>query len=287
MANARETLKRLATRASLQHAYKDHTISAYQLYQFAVNSINGMHICFVELRGHGQEAEVLEDRLSRSRTVPGTQKLHFLIPTSANTDEVKLFSSSAVSRREKVEVGSAPVLSPQATAINGYVTVAYYGECWLGCVVGAHETEHAITIKFIHTCIPASSFVYPEQEYLLDVDLSDVLTSVNETTATGRTYTLSRKEMQEASAALSSKTYVNCKQCDVTVAWIRYSCKLCGSVFDKQVRGSYCFRGLKMATLPLNLNPRTPYHFPTKLIKQYVKCCWQVLCKKKLVALFS
>ena len=128
-----------ATRASLQDAYKDHTISAYQLHQFAVNSINGMHICFVELRGHGHEAEVLQDRLSRSRTVPGTQKLHFLIPTSANTDEVKLFSSSAVSRREKVEVGSAPVLSPQVTAISGYVTMAYEGECWLGCVVGAHE----------------------------------------------------------------------------------------------------------------------------------------------------
>ena len=35
-----------------------------------------------------------------------------------------------------MEVGIAPVLSPQATAIGGYVTVAYDGECWLGCVVG-------------------------------------------------------------------------------------------------------------------------------------------------------
>ena len=50
-----------------------------------------------------------------------------------------------------MEVGSAPLLSPQVTAISGYVTVAYYGEYWLGCVVGAHETEHAITVKFLHT----------------------------------------------------------------------------------------------------------------------------------------
>ena len=47
--------------------------------------------------------------------------------------------------------------------------------------------------------------MYLEQEDLLDVDLSDVLTSVNMTTATGRIYmytdyALSRKEMQEASA---------------------------------------------------------------------------------------
>ena len=106
------------------------------------------------------------------RTVAGTQKLHCFIPVSANTVEVKLFSSSTVSRREKVEVGRTPVLSPRATAIGGYVTVAYDGESWLGCVVGAHETEHAITVKFLHPCIPAPCFVFPEQEDLLDIDLS-------------------------------------------------------------------------------------------------------------------
>ena len=104
-----------------------------------------------------------------------------------------------------MEVGRTSVLSPRAAAIGGYVTVAYDGESWLGCVVGAHETEHAITVKFLHPCIPAPCFVFPEQEDLLDIDLSDVLTCVNATTATGRTYTLSRKEMQEASVALRAR----------------------------------------------------------------------------------
>ena len=70
---------------------------------------------FVELKKHEKEVKVLDDRLSRSRTVSGTQRVHFFIPISANV-EVKLFSSSIVSRRKKVGVGSAPVLSPQATA---------------------------------------------------------------------------------------------------------------------------------------------------------------------------
>ena len=199
------TLKRLATKASLQHAYQDHILTAHELYQFAVNHIKGMRFCFVALGEHEQEAKLLDGRLARSRTVPGTQKLHCFIPISPNTLEVKLFSSSTVSRRERVEVGSEPVLTPQATAIGGYVTVAYVGECWLGCVVGANTSEHVITVTFLHPCIPASSFVYPEQEDVLDVDLSDVLTSVNATTATGRTYSLTRKEMQEASAALRAR----------------------------------------------------------------------------------
>ena len=125
------------------------------------------------------------------------------LPVYIKAKEIsKAVSSSTVSRRGKGEVGSAPVLSPKATAIGGYVTAAYYGECWLGCVVGAHTTEHVITVKFLHPCIPASSFVYHEQKDHLDVDL---LTSVNAITATGKKYSLSRKEMQEASAALRAR----------------------------------------------------------------------------------
>lgn len=84
--------------------------------------------------------------------------------------------------------------------------------------MGANTSEHAITVTFLHPCIPASSFVYPEQEDVMDVDLSDILTSVNATTATGRRYSLSRKAMQEASAG------------DVNVVWILYSLKVCGWV---------------------------------------------------------
>ena len=111
-----------------------------------------------------------------------------------------------------MEVGRTSVLSPRATAIGGYVTVAYDGESWLGCVVGAHETEHAITVKFLHPCIPAPCFVLPEQEDLLDIDLSDVLTCVNATTATGRTYTLSRKGDAGSQCCSKSKVCINFKQ---------------------------------------------------------------------------
>ena len=34
------TLKRLATKASLQHAYQDHILTAHELYQFAVNHMH-------------------------------------------------------------------------------------------------------------------------------------------------------------------------------------------------------------------------------------------------------
>ena len=51
--------------------------------------------------------------------------------------------------------------------------------------------------------------MYPEQEDLLDVDLSDVLTCVNVTTATGRTYS---KRKGDAGSQCCSKSKI-----DVTV----------------------------------------------------------------------
>ena len=59
------TLKRLVTKASLQHAYKDHTLTAHQLYQFAdLNDIKDMHFCFVALKEHEQEAQLLDGHLA-------------------------------------------------------------------------------------------------------------------------------------------------------------------------------------------------------------------------------
>ena len=123
------TLKRLAKKASLQHTYKDHILSAQDVYQFALN-IKGMDFEFVESKEHDLlEAKELEQRLARSRTVPGTQKLHCFIPTSAHTVEVKLFSYSTVSRSERVDVGSAVACPSLAITIGGYVTVAYNEQC--------------------------------------------------------------------------------------------------------------------------------------------------------------
>lgn len=44
------TLKRPATKSSLQHTYQDHILTAHKLYQFAVNHIKGMRL-FCGIRG--------------------------------------------------------------------------------------------------------------------------------------------------------------------------------------------------------------------------------------------
>lgn len=202
------TLKRLASRASLQRLYSNHILTAKQLYDFAVSEVKGMHFGFATLTEHEQEAKLLEDRLKRSRTVPGTQKVHSVIPVSSTAVEVKPFSSSTVSRIERVSLDHQTVAALPTSAIGGYVTVAYDGCCWIGCVLSINSQDRNITVKFLHPHIPATSFFYPQHEDILEVDPLDILTIVHPITATGRTYNLTRNEMQEATSALES--YLSC-----------------------------------------------------------------------------
>ena len=200
------TLKRIVTKACLQRLYENQILTAHQFFVYAVSNIKGMHFCFTNTVQHEEESKLLEDRMQKARTVPGTQRLHSFIPRSTETVEVRQFSTSTICRVERVLLKDSTTTTcippPVAT---GYVTVAYDNSCWLGYVIGFNESEGGVKVKFLHPCIPSSSFVYPNREDIMDMDPSDILTHVAPTTATGRTYTLSRKEILDATTALAAK----------------------------------------------------------------------------------
>lgn len=120
------TLKRIAARRSLQRPFQDQILTTRQLYEYAVSQIKGMHFGFATVAEHDQEAKLLQERLKTSRTVPGTQKIHSVVPVATNLIEVRPFSYSTSSRKEKVALTHLPN-SFSACASGGYVTVAYEG----------------------------------------------------------------------------------------------------------------------------------------------------------------
>ena len=91
------------------------------------------------------------------------------------------------------------------SSIKGLVTVAYIdGCCWLGCV--KVDTEAGVVeVNFLHPCLPAKSYVYPRHQDVLEIDPSDILALVSPSTATGRTYSLTAKEVAAATRALEAK----------------------------------------------------------------------------------
>ena len=47
--------------------------------------------------------------------------------------------------------------------------------------------EQSVEISFLHPKLPANSYVYPQNQDILEIDPSDVLTLVSPTTATAWT----------------------------------------------------------------------------------------------------
>ena len=64
------------------------------------------------------------------------------------------------------------------------------------------ETEEA-TVSFLHPHGPAPSFVYPRNPDVLSIHITSVLTKVNPTTATGRTYRVDAEEQAAAATKLA------------------------------------------------------------------------------------
>ena len=96
------TLKRLATKASLQRAMENQILNSMQLYEFAIKEIQGMYFGYATNENHEQEAKLLEARLLLSKRIPGTQKLHCIKPISNCFVLVKEYSSSNEETKKRV-----------------------------------------------------------------------------------------------------------------------------------------------------------------------------------------
>jgi hypothetical protein len=87
---------------------------------------------------------------------------------------------------------------------KGYVAVIYDSAWWVGYVLKTDPELQEVTVTFLHPHGPSKSFSYPDPADVLTVHISDLLTSVDLKTYTGRTYILTDKEMDTATKALYS-----------------------------------------------------------------------------------
>ncbi len=132
-------------------------------------------------------------------TIAGTQKLHHFKPLCSSSLLVKQFSSSVTFQIKKI-CNIEHLIQEDQT--NGYVTVVYDEAQWLGYVIEKDTEKKTVNINFLTPKGPSPYFKYPEKQDLLDVPYCDILTKVNVTTLTGRTYTVEESEQKKATYAL-------------------------------------------------------------------------------------
>ena len=193
------TVKRLAARASLQRPYNDQLMTARQLFDWACSNISAAHFGYCSNEDYRKELSSLEGRFQLSRTIPGTRKLHCFVPVSDSTVEVKFYSSSHTSRKERVALGKNEI-PPESIA--GFVTCLHEGNWWFACVLKVCCDTNKVQLTFLHPHGPSNSFKYPEPQNIHTIPMDHILTLVDPRTRSGRVYSLTKKEMTLATKLL-------------------------------------------------------------------------------------
>ena len=75
-------VKRQAAKASLQRAYTDQITTPLQFFTFCQTHIQGVIFKFLTANDWSKEDAILQERLSKAKTIAGTQKLHSLYPST-------------------------------------------------------------------------------------------------------------------------------------------------------------------------------------------------------------
>ena len=118
------------------------------------------------------------------------------------TLQVKIFSESQIYQTKQV-CNKEHLLDEET--INGYVTVHYDDSWWLGHVLEKDLSKKEVKVSFLEPKGPSRSFVYPTRPDELTVPFCDILTRVQVSTQTGRTYALMESEQTLANNALVKK----------------------------------------------------------------------------------
>ena len=189
------TVKRLAARASLQQHYDQQIMTPRQLFEWAVNNILAIAFQYLTMDDYKSEMIFLEEHFQQSRIIPGTRKLHCLIPLSRNKLSTKVYSSSAISKIERVTVQEGDLVLEE---IKGFVTCAYNGYWWLACVLQVKEDSDIVSFSLLHPHGPSRSFRYPPTQDILSISVGDVLTSVDPRAGKGNTYSSTQRASRTA-----------------------------------------------------------------------------------------
>ena len=119
------TVKRLAARTSLQHPYEHQIMTPFQLYQWAVDNVPGVHFCYCSSEEYERQKIFLQTRFEQTKTIPGTRKLHSFVPISKDTLRTRIYSSSIITREDRITKLPGDL---ELEEVSGFVTCSYNSE---------------------------------------------------------------------------------------------------------------------------------------------------------------
>ena len=193
------TVKCLAARASLQHPYEHQVMTPSQLYQWVVDNVPGVHFCYCSTEEYERQKIFLQTRFEQKKTIPGTRKLHSFVPISKDTLRTRIYSSSIITREDRVTVLPGDL---ELEEVPEFVTCSYNSEWWLGCVLETYTEEVQVSLTLLPPSGPSRSYKYPDVPVIVTLPLTEILIKVCPRSQTGRVYTLIQKEIKNYSGQI-------------------------------------------------------------------------------------
>ena len=137
------------------------------------------------------------------RTIPGMYKLHSFILISKNTLRTRIYSSSTITRKDRVTKLSGDL---ELEEVSGFVTCSYDRQWWLGCVLETHTEAVQISLTLLHPPGPSRSYKYPDVPVIVALPLTEILIKVCPRSRTKRVYTLTHKETKATADKFETRT---------------------------------------------------------------------------------
>ena len=158
------TVKRLLTKASLQHPYTNPILTSEAIMDFCIKSIPGIHFFNVTPEDIAKHELELQGRFQVAKTVKGTQQFHRLVPVSkSKMHAYKLSLQSNPPELVSVQDSEDDMTEEPLIEVKkqDYVCCLYDNEAWIGLVEDISE-EHGDF--FMHPHGPSKLFHWPKEE---------------------------------------------------------------------------------------------------------------------------
>ena len=99
-----------------------------QLYDWASENISATFFGYCTSEEYDKKLADLQVRFEKTRTIPGTRKLHSFVPVSKDRIETRMFSVSTTSKVQNVIAGDTELTLEQ---LAGFITCIYGRQWWL------------------------------------------------------------------------------------------------------------------------------------------------------------
>jgi hypothetical protein len=153
------------------------------------NLFSDIMVFYVSQEEVNSSEKMLEERFSVARTIPGTQKLHRIIPIS--TDQLTVFPLSQSTLSQTVTVShfkeDSEIDDNEDTGRtifenypdSSFIACIYERKWWIGIVKQKSDEYDDLFISFMHPSGEAKQYSWPQKEDACWVDKGNIICNIS------------------------------------------------------------------------------------------------------------